>query len=815
MPYEKNDLDARILKAIEQFDGVPTTRGLGRGVGVSWDAVARRIETSPQLVEAMEKRGKEWLEGLDEKRFLETYSNHGWTNSMPEYAKQIVQQRFDRTIMERIEGFDGVPTAKELGEETGVMGQTIARRMKANPQLFEAMEKQGREWLGGLDEKRFLETYSNLGWMGPMPVYAKQIAQQRFDKIIIERIERFDGVPNAKRLGDEIGVSGQVITRKIETSQQLVKAMEKRGREWLEGLDEKRFLETYSERGLTGALPEYAKQIVWQKLDRIILEKIEGFDGVPTAKGLGRKTSMSTGAVARRIETSPQLVEAMEKRGREWLEGLDEKRFLEMYSNKSGAANMPEYAKQILQQRFDRIILEKIEGFDGVPTAKGLGRKTRVGPHSVAKRIEANPQLAEAMEKRGREWLEGLDEKRFLEMYSNWSGSMPNYAKQIVQQRFDRTIMERIEGFDGVPTAKGLGMDMGVSEPPVARRIEANKDIWMVYYMKRGLTADQAVELALEHNDKSEAFRSALNERLRHLSAFREMVGLLRCFGELLEKDTTVVSLYPEPLKQAADELGINVKSNHVDMGLFRKGETPEIPGCGTIVFQGLHRLKEEALSAVFAKIEELHSEHPALSIITTHGIDYSVTEGFFEALNTNGLEMKESGVVRISPPDEETLLSYGVAEEDLSRLGRKISCEFNAMVFGFNGNDGFVGIPALEKNPKGDGRPLTLPEAEGVDVPKGIAKELEAKLFPACVVVPSAPLMVEICEKSNIVALVGFDMDPDRKKSLEVVPYPNAPSHDYRRIARKIASDVGFRSKQGIKTGGESRIQLSGCSGS
>ena len=729
MPYEKNDLDARILKAIEQFDGVPTTRGLGRGVGVSWDAVARRIETSPQLVEAMEKRGKEWLEGLDEKRFLETYSNHGWTNSMPEYAKQIVQQRFDRTIMERIEGFDGVPTAKELGEETGVMGQTIARRMKANPQLFEAMEKQGREWLGGLDEKRFLETYSNLGWMGPMPVYAKQIAQQRFDKIIIERIERFDGVPNAKRLGDEIGVSGQVITRKIETSQQLVKAMEKRGREWLEGLDEKRFLETYSERGLTGALPEYAKQIVWQKLDRIILEKIEGFDGVPTAKG--------------------------------------------------------------------------------------LGRKTRVGPHSVAKRIEANPQLAEAMEKRGREWLEGLDEKRFLEMYSNWSGSMPNYAKQIVQQRFDRTIMERIEGFDGVPTAKGLGMDMGVSEPPVARRIEANKDIWMVYYMKRGLTADQAVELALEHNDKSEAFRSALNERLRHLSAFREMVGLLRCFGELLEKDTTVVSLYPEPLKQAADELGINVKSNHVDMGLFRKGETPEIPGCGTIVFQGLHRLKEEALSAVFAKIEELHSEHPALSIITTHGIDYSVTEGFFEALNTNGLEMKESGVVRISPPDEETLLSYGVAEEDLSRLGRKISCEFNAMVFGFNGNDGFVGIPALEKNPKGDGRPLTLPEAEGVDVPKGIAKELEAKLFPACVVVPSAPLMVEICEKSNIVALVGFDMDPDRKKSLEVVPYPNAPSHDYRRIARKIASDVGFRSKQGIKTGGESRIQLSGCSGS
>jgi hypothetical protein len=190
--------------------------------------------------------------------------------------------------------------------------------------------------------------------------------------------------------------------------------------------------------------------------------------------------------------------------------------------------------------------------------------------------------------------------------------------------------------------------------------------------------------------------------------------------------------------------------------------------------------------------------------------MDYAATEPFLEAMGRAGFSLAESGIVRMDPPDDSVLIEYGVGQDDLERMKRKVSTEFNVLVFNTNENVACVRIPSLQKAASMNGNERYVSEAEGVDVPKGINKELRAKLFPSCMVVATAPFIVEIMQAGNRAAIIGYDMDPKRPSAIEFDTYKNPPSADYRSIARKMASDVKFRNTLGVKVNEIVKVPLS-----
>lgn len=633
---------------------------------------------------------------------------------------------------------------------------------------------------------------------------------KELDKRLIQAISEFEGVPTPGGLRGVTGGGINTIGKRIGANPRMAEMMVERGEKWLRGLKEKDFLKKMSTHGWRGNLPKYAADKADARFMGIVLREIERFEGVPTGNTLADALGVSGPALNRFIKKNPNVKERVEGRGREWLDGLSDEELLKGYSGGTWKKGLPEYAREMVKERVKGIIRGTIQRFDGIPTVKALSRLFGVSETTILEYIKDCP-IAQEMKERGDKWLDGLSDEELIKAYSK-SGWASDSVKEKIQKRVDGILLKAIHGYEGKPNASILERILGISLSAVIRRINANETIWLTYHAKRGLTPDQAVELALERGENSEGFRKALNERLRNLSAMREMIGVIRCFSDLMQKAVACISLYPDPLTKAAEEIGDKMESAYVDMAPLRKGKAAGIPECGTLLVHGLHRLPEEGINALFTEIRSLYAEHPELSIIATHSTRYVASEGFIESLVRCGFSLENSGMILMGAPDEETLESYGVPKEDLWRVRRKVSGEFGVMELKVEAECGAARIPCLEKAPSGNGDSSILPEAEAIDVPTGVGKELIARFLPDAVVVSPEPFMVEIMDGGKPCALVGFDMDPGKKNVVEVIPYPDSPSENYRGIARRLATQLGLRRKLGVKSNSIKRVQLSAC---
>lgn len=329
----------------------------------------------------------------------------------------------------------------------------------------------------------------------------------------------------------------------------------------------------------------------------------------------------------------------------------------------------------------------------------------------------------------------------------------------------------------------------------------------MAYYQKQGHTPDQAVELALERNEESRAAQKALSMRLRDLHAYREMIGIIRCFGDLLVDRIAEVSLYPEPLSKAAKETGVTLEVVHSPLQPFKQGKETDIAKANVVVVQGLHRVAAESATKLFRKVHE--SLGRSRTVIVTYSPKYDKVEGFLEAAHTNGFELQESGTVFIETPPDVILLSHGVEPSDLGKVRRKLAGESKVLVFRTISAVEAIPIPSLVKMQVSEGTRIVDSDAEPINTPDGIEKVLSAKFFEDSVVLPSAPFIVDVMHARKPVAVIGYDVHPHRKNALETEVKPDAPPKDYRRIARDLAKNIKERQKAGVMPGQISKVPL------
>lgn len=620
------------------------------------------------------------------------------------------------------------------------------------------------------------------------------------DDRISHAIQGFDGIPTATGLGQVMGLGRQAISRRLKANASLAEAMETRGRAWLEALPEERLKQKISEIGWISRLPAYAKGIVHARFDALILDEIRKSEGVPNAKDLGEVFGVDRNTISGRLEANHPLAKAMEQTGKAWLGRLLEGPFMQRFSQRGWVASLPDYAKESAYGRFDSIILGAIERFDGIPTENGLGRAIGVSGDTISSRLEANPSLPKAMERHGREYVRKLPEGLLkARIRDGWTRTLPDYANALVYERLDDLISREMRDSDVAPTARGLGKAVSVGRSAISHRLDANPELWLAFYARRGLSPDQAVELALERNEQTESATRALSARLRNLSAFREMVGLIRCFGDLLTASVAEVSLYPQPLARAAHELGVELDVHYVSMNAFRQGGKSSIPAADTVVLQSIHRLSIEALTTLF---QELHRNYPYSKVIATFSAEHLCTNPFLDALGKNGYAVEESGIMHISPPDNEILRSSGVRQDDLSQVREKMSCQSQVLLLDMLPAAEAASIPKLQKisSPADEG--VVSPDALPIDVPEGANRGISVKFVQSTSLLPSEPFVVDIEDNGKRVATVGYDMHPDRGNTLETDVYPGAPAGDYRRIARQIASDANLRTRIGVASG-------------
>lgn len=626
------------------------------------------------------------------------------------------------------------------------------------------------------------------------------------DAMILRAIRQYEGVPNDTVISESLDKTKQFITRK---KGRFNAAMEARGREYLSSLSDAEIVKKYSE-GFTNSMPGYAREMVYERLHAIIGRAIRECAGVPHSQSIGEASGIRSKQIPELLEMKPELKLAMEQKAKENIGKFPRDEITELSSRQGWFAGLPDYAQKAIWERLDAIILEEIRKFEGVPTGRSIGDALDKSGKSVRSRIEQNPQLGAELEKRGREYLDGLTDAEFLAKFHRMSvGKLPFYAKNMIHGRLDGIILRAIGAQEGTLSIPALVRLTKVSYHTIERRMEENSELWTAFYAKMGLTADQAIELALERDEENNSVTQVLSERLRNLYAFREMAGIIRCFRDLLKGKILEVSLYPEPMRKAAEELGVSIDVTHQDMRAFRRGESHSLEAAQSAVLQGIHRLGPKQLTRLF---ESLHSVlEEGTKVIATYSANYRPSEAFIAALQQNGFEVRDSGVLIIEPPCREALLACGAPEADIARISRKMQGESRLLFITAIKKSGSAEIPQLEKLPEPESESRIIPNGETIDIPKGAVKEINARfLFEGMAILPSAPFMVDVRDGDRKTAILGFDMDPERPRKVEFGVYPGAPQEDFKRIARQLATKIESRNALGIKPGHETRVQVS-----
>ena len=808
MPIPKPDPSVEeILEAIRAFDGVPSIIDIAHSMKVADVRIKRRMAESPRIQEAIDEKGLALLKGMSDAELLVKMADFGWSSGLTKgRVRKAAFDRFEAILSRTLESYGDFPTPTAISRIVERAVATVISAIERNPELGEMLERKQLDYIHSLSDQQILAKASEEVMASYIKGNAKKLFEDRFNEIVLRAIRGYDGVPTDTTIATSLGLGVGPITRKKD---QFNAAMEARGREYLSSLSDADIAQKYSE-GFTTHIPDYAKQVIYKRIQEMVERAIRECTGVPHPQSIGEAAGIRSQRIPEILDKKPALKLAMERRGRENIEKFSREEILEMSSRKGWFAGLPDYAQNAIWARLDDIIIEAIRNYEGVPTGRSIGRAIDKSAAAVQFRFEHNPALVDELEKRGREYLAGLtDAELVAKVVTKGLGKFPDYAKKIIYGRFDGVILRSIENYDGTINIGILTRLVKSGYHTIQNRIEENPELWTAYYAKRGLTADQAIELALERDEESNSVNRVLSDRLRNLYAFREMAGIIRCFGHLLKGKTLEVSLYPEPMKKAAEELGVSMDVLHQDMKAFRRGEAPPLEATQAAILQGIHRLDSKGLTRLFASLRSVLGE--GAQVIATYSVHYKPNEDFISALQQNGFEVRDSGILLIEPPSKEALLACGAPEADVSRIARKMEGESRLLFITAVQKTAGTEIPKLEKLPESENAVKIIPNGETIDIPKGAVREINARfLFEEMAILPSAPFMIDARDGDRKAAVLGFDMDPARPRKVEFGVYPGAPQEDFRRIARQLATKIEARNALGIKPGQETRVQMS-----
>lgn len=624
-----------------------------------------------------------------------------------------------------------------------------------------------------------------------------------------DAISTYEGIPTVNGLSELLGADHKAIGRRLDG--QIAGDMETAGRKWIGELPDERLMNEYRRIIGSAAATDYALELVKGRADSILGKAIGECGGIPTIRRIARDNGFPREVVGARWKDNPDLRNMAKERGGRWISEAPDGELLGGYREAINSARTVPGGVKKIRARVAVIMRRAIEESEGIPTPRGLSKKLGLSEEAVLPFLRKGKSLGRLMERRGRAWIKEVGDGELLRKYSETvlSAKETGYALGLVHERLDGIILKTI-GESGGCAMQEIAGKLGICESTVERRIGANRTLWMAHYKKRGLSPDQAVELALgKRAGGSPAFIGALLERMRHLSAYREIAGTLRCFSDLMEGTVRCISFYPGILEKVAGELGIKIESEHIPASSL---EGCRIAPARAIVVQGIHRLNCEELTSTFRKIGGLYREAPELRVIATHSTGHHADSSFLEAMESNGLVLDEGGTIRIRPPGNSVLEGLGVPPAVLGRLRKKVSLDFNVLVFRCAEPGEGNPIPPFRRMRRFLGREGGSPEAIQTDVPEGVTRTLSARLYQ---VVPKSNgyrFMVGLEERGSLVALVGSGMHPAVRNAIEVERYPGSPGWvDYRELARRMVLDRKFREKLRIKPWETRRVQRVG----
>jgi hypothetical protein len=849
MAKDYSETDARILAAIQSFGDIPTASSLSSlSLSFCRDLIQSRIEANPALRVAQEQKGIEYVNGLSEPEFIKRISRDGGSGTIESRylpsVKEAINARTDAMILRAITGFNGIPNASVLSRIDGFFtDKLIQSRMDANPALKVAQEQRGIAYIQGLSEPDFIAQMSINGGLLDQSINlpsVKVASYARADDILFRTLASFPGIPGPNVLSELSGFfSNDVIRARMDANPALRMAQEQRGLRYVCGLSESEFIEQTAKLGGLIAQSSGIKSVqdaIYTRVDAILLRTIQGFQGIPTSEALGQINGFfDRHLIQRRIDSNPALREAQDKSGITHIQGLSEQDFvLGVSKRNAGLLTLSRYLpkiKEAIYERTDAIILKAIADFDGIPNANVLSKIDGFfSDRLILSRIDANPALRVAQENSGIKYIRILEEHDFIREVSKAGGSLISRSgsqpiQDAIYARIDSIILRELSSLARIQNYDDLSVPEFFGRLLIRDRVSKNPVLWAAYQEKKGLTADQAVELALERGEdhKFDAVKNLLSERLKSLFAFREMVGLTRVFSDLFHRATNAleVSLYPQPLKQALELERINLQSEYVALQTFKSDATATLQLQGIpdlAVVQGLHRLSEQSLNQLLSEAQRILPV--GSNVLATYSSEFTAVENLPELLSRRGFELVEegTGVLEVKSPSPLDLESAGVNPEDLSRMKSKIDGTSNVLhLVTKQVEDPTAVIPALmEFKPLDAGKGSFILSDGTIDIPEQALQDMKTSLtFATTGSFPSDSLLVTVIDGDSLVADVGFKMDPrvngrgSRLIEVETGRCSAELRTDIRSLARRLMTNAEMRGALGVEPNKHTRVQL------
>ena len=744
----------------------------------------------------------------------------------------------DTLILTAIRSFDGIPNPSNLSKTRTEGGPVpysqafIRIRFLKNAQIRDEAKKRAFEYLDTASMEKLSLITNNpaiIAGLSKLGYDDNKLLERLWlnvDKYIMQAVESYEGIVTPYSfVVDNLGslpFHHTVLSRRLKENRELAALAEQRSISYITNLSLEDLDRKVSDHGFMHSLPAPISEVIYARIDNQIIETIQRFNGIPNSSNLSRKLKgplpFSQSFVSKRFKANSRIREAYEERAVVYVSGIPIDELNKKILDDNWLQNLPSRALAKTYERIDSEIEKAIREFNGIPYAYSLSRKMN-GPlpysdYLIYERFKANSKLIEAAEERAIAYIKGCDINQFVELRKTFSYETGPSAKIVdaVNKRLDLEILRGINKSGKEVTIIGLSSYKGGSLPfnrkIVTARIYANPMLWQAYYRKKGLTPDQAVELALERENNSVAAKLSLVERLENLHAFREILGVIRCFQDLFRGAQRIIefSLYPSPVSRAEEVLGsrfnLFLHSNLRETRLATMVQDADL-----VVVQGLHRVKDiNALLSEIKQIAELQA-----TIILTYRTDYFAVDTFEELLERAGFSITEQGMIETDAPSVEQLLEAGVSEDDLSRVRAKVRGKSNVLVLTNERASDQINVPSLVKIPKEEvGRPLILSDAISITTPREVLQTMGVKFVPELVFYPSEPLLVEVVDGDIGVAVIGYDMNKERPRRVEVDVYPGAPSTDIiRSFARRLSRHVDARKTHGITSRGVSRVQV------
>jgi len=805
-------LDSLILKAINEFDGIPNSRNIARKLGINYHTITKRKRINKAMREAFRKKSLDFVQSSDKKRFLRLFLQAETTSAYPVWLKAAIRKRRNSIFLESISGSAGIPSCVSIAKSLGIAQSVAHRHFSRNRMLQRAIDARARTVISRLTDKEATNSFKSTKIVGGLSSTTRRMLNSRMDKVLFCEIRNFTDFPSAVRIGKASNLCCTAVSARIRHNRRLAAAQKRKVREYVGNLSDQEFLSNASNVGWIRMILPYGKNIIYGRLDRLIFRAIMDCEGYPNLEALKRALGPGYRTINGRLQKNRKLKDAFSGKRKQFIDNMTEEVAIACVRGNGGFGYFSNHAKEAIFAKVDAFILRGIKECETVPTPFSLSKALMINREIITQRMKKNACLGAAAIEQGISHVNKMPENEFISKASRKGGlpgAWPEEVRKAAKERIDRIVIHAIEEFEGIPNFSRLGKALGVSHSFFEHRVKDNPDVWIAYYSKRGLTEDQAIELALERGEQNNSTRRILSERLQNLYAFREMVAVARCFGDLLRKKVLEVSLYPEPLKKASDEIRANIDTIYADMAGFRRNSNISMQKADAAVLQSIQRLTPEGITRLFQSLRNaLGSDCP---VIATHSSDYAPSEDFLLALRENGFLLQERGLLLVEPPSEAIMVSLGTDPSKIRRMMEKMAGQSHVFVLKAGPVAGHADIPALAKMAKEVENRDFVPCWETITLPDGYARELRTKfLLEDVPMLSSAPFMVEVLEGRKKVAIIGYDMDPFHPKKVEVGTYDGFNTADFRKIARQLATKIESRNALGIKPGKETRVQMS-----